>query len=236
MLNMIPNYIVKLLTLFSLVTPNTIRIAVIDTGIDLNNLSGIKFCEQTVYDFTEEGISDSTSYKHGTHIAHIIADGLKDEDYCITIMKVYRKYSVDKDMIDNSIKAYRVVLLGKYDVINYSAGGFSEQPIKREFEAIKLLTQHNIKFVVASGNDGVNLNKGCFFYPACYNLPIYVTGSVDNNNKISYYSNYGKVVKYWENGNNVRAGGITLTGTSQATALETVQIVKDLITFRRNNE
>jgi hypothetical protein len=45
-------------------------------------------------------------------------------------------------------------------------------------------------------------------------------------------SNYGPRVRFWEDGNNITAGGYTMSGTSQATALFTGNMVKKVLESR----
>jgi len=59
-----------------------------------------------------------------------------------------------------------------------------------------------------------------------YDPRIIVVGNKNEDGTPHYASSYGSSVKYWENGVNVVAFGIKLTGSSQATAIETGKIVK----------
>jgi hypothetical protein len=52
-----------------------------------------------------------------------------------------------------------------------------------------------------------------------------VVGNVDRSGKIANNSNYGKSITRWEIGVNVKAYGLIMSGTSQATATATGKIV-----------
>jgi hypothetical protein len=71
---------------------------------------------------------------------------------------------------------------------------------------------------------GIDLDKKCDIYPGCYNFPNpnfrvvgSTTGYENQYGGYNSYSNFGAVVKYWEDGTNQGLG--KLRGTSQATAI-----------------
>lgn len=196
-----------------------LRIAVLDSGYNVSKLSNIKLCDEPK-DFTGTGIKDSIG--HGTHIANIIADRLKDKNYCILIVKWYDPKVNPDYLIFYTMKAILYAAVKNTNIINYSAGGDSFRQDEKDLfeEAIK----GGITIFVAAGNDGKNLDKDCNYYPACYNLPgMNVVGNLKNTT-----SNYGKIVNKWNDGNMIYAdkgNGIMepMTGTSQACALQTVK-------------
>lgn len=202
----------------------TIKIAIIDTGINVTRDYPI-ICKDGLIDFTNEGIKDTSPQTHGTNIAGIIAKGLKDSkiDYCAYIMKVYPTQG-DINFYTLSLRAFKRALELKVDVINYSAAGAdTSQP---EQDVLKSLLASNIKVVVAAGNEGLNLDLNCGIYPACVPGVIAVGNLKDNGDK-NDHSNTGKF-EVWEIGTDVCAGKVCLTGTSQATAVRTVKIIKEL--------
>lgn len=80
---------------------------------------------------------------------------------------------------------------------------------------------------------GQDLDKNCYYFPACYNFsPTYFrvvgsnTGYVNEFGGTTNYSNYGKKVTHWENGTNV--GIPALKGTSQATATHLGKWVREI--------
>lgn len=201
-----------------------LRIAVLDSGYNVSKLSNIKLCDEPK-DFTGTGIKDSIG--HGTHIANIIADRLKDKNYCILIIKWYDPKVNPDNLIFYTMKAILYAAVKNSNIINYSAGGDSFRQDEKDLfeEAIK----GGIIVFVAAGNDSKNLDKDCNYYPACYNLPgMNVVGSLDANRNRVKSSNYGKIVNRWEYGEKVYAdkgNGIMelMGGTSQACALQTVK-------------
>ncbi|WP_432406921.1 S8 family serine peptidase [Wukongibacter sp. M2B1] len=76
----------------------------------------------------------------------------------------------------------------KVDVINISMGGSYYQPEER---AVQRAINENLVIVAAAGNEGHVKNE--IQYPASFPSVISV-GSIDNNEEISYFSNYNSAV------------------------------------------
>lgn len=105
------------------------------------------------------------------------------------------------------------------DIIHISAGGLGF--ILKEEIQINHLLKKNIKIVAAAGNEQMNLDLNCNYYPACYDKRIYVIGNYGN------YSNYGNVVDKYINGKDQTGFGVTLSGTSQSAAKFTNELLRD---------
>ena len=74
-----------------------------------------------------------------------------------------------------------------------------------------------------AGNEG---QEGCNYYPACYDSRIIVVGSSNQNGVRLDSSNYSSKVDAYMDGYEVKADGITHSGTSQSTAKMTGILVK----------
>lgn len=222
-------------------------------NIDKTGLSRPKLCNGGHIDFTRDEFDSEylkDNHGHGTHVAGIIAKGLDEIDYCLVIIKFYDPYKING--IANSVKSFQWAIDQKVDIINYSAGGteYSDDEKEVVLKALKL----GIKIVSASGNEKTRLYKQgvglspkqerklaslnrkvftCHYYPACYNSLIECVG-----NELSYgmpapSSNYGDAITVWEEGTSVysllpdNSFGV-MSGTSQATAVRTGKIVKEL--------
>lgn len=204
-----------------------IRIAVLDSGFTKGKYSDVKLCNEGHKDFTGTGLEDTVG--HGSHIANVIADRLKDVDYCIIIIKFLTKPQTLMGSIYRSTAAFHHAILVKADYINYSAGGTLEDPDERSMIAAAIY--RNIKVFVAAGNESANLDKNCEFYPACYKIPgLRVVGNVEKDGKRTKHSNYGKVVTDWENGVDIVADNgkypKAMTGTSQSCAIALAKDIK----------
>lgn len=222
-------------------------VAVIDTGIDPTLMSKPWICKEGHKDFTGSGLVDN--HGHGTHIAGIVEQHAKKvildfkknnlkslddatADFCIIAIK-YFDPKVKSDNLDLTIKSLRWAIDQKVDIINYSGGGteYSE----KEFKLIEEALKKGIKVVAAAGNERSNLETAKY-YPAMYDQRIFIVGNLQSNydKTRAPTSNYGKPVNTWEVGTNVisRLPGGTIgfmTGTSQATAVKSGKIVREML-------
>lgn len=201
----------------SLLFAKTIKVAVIDTGLD--KLKGVKLCPNGNIDLTETN-THSERGQHGNNIVHIISDNLDNVDYCIYSIKVITNNETLKSKFNQGIA---LAIEKNVDIINYSAGG-PESEIWEE-AIVYLAVKKGIKFIVAAGNNGHDLDKKCDFFPACYKFPGMTI--VGNKHKSS---NYGKnTVNVVRKAVNINAGNVVMTGTSQSCALETRRQLLDMI-------
>jgi cell wall-associated protease len=223
-----------------------IVVAVIDTGIDPELMKHNSLCEDGHKDFTGTGLADH--HGHGTHISGIIDQYAKNhiftfkkspnlidnikENYCQIIIKYYDPKANSDNNLSNTILSFRWAIDHHVDVINYSGGGatFSKEERLVVFEALN----KGIKIVAAAGNERGDIDKHKY-YPAMYDKRIYVVGNlVKDTNERAPSSNYGKSVNTWEIGTNVlsrlpsKSFGL-MTGTSQATAVKTGKIVREML-------
>ena len=224
-----------------------IVVAVIDTGIDSSLMQNRSLCEKGHKDFTKTGLNDTNG--HGTHISGIIdqysknyffnykenpnnIDNIK-ANYCQIIIKYYdanSKVSADSALVE----AFKWAIKQKVDIINISGGGYgaSDEERKVILQALSL----KIKIVAAAGNDSKDIDTYPFF-PAMYDKRIYVVGNLVStfDKTIASTSNYGKSVNTWEVGTRVFSRMLNkkfgyLTGTSQATAVKTGKIIREILT------
>lgn len=192
-----------------------IKIAIIDTGISLEQLQSNDACTGEHFSFVDEGILDKNS--HGTNIMSIISKQLVNLTHCIVSYKAFDRDGYGRGLTealrnisyDDSIK-----------YINISSGGAAFD--YTQYFIIKSLLDRGAKIIVAAGNDSFDLNKYCYYHPACYGLlynspNFYVVGST------SAYSNRGIVITDVLDGDN--KGIPPMSGTSQATARKTGELV-----------
>lgn len=212
-------------------------VAVLDTGFGYNNLGhSAKLCKFGHKDFSvdqrysaEYGTKDKIPldiHGHGTNIVGVIADNAKITNYCFVIIKYYSIKQDGKQSVEASNKALEYAANIGADFINYSGGG--PERSDRETKAVKRFLDNGGKFIAAAGNEGTNLDLiENAYYPAMDDKRIIVVGNNNFYGVRSYKSNYGKVVKRWELGENVTGYGLTMTGTSQATAVATGKILSE---------
>jgi len=224
----------------------TIRVAVIDTGLDSSLMNESFLCAQGHKDFTDTSLNDNDG--HGTSISGLIDQHVKGqllgevpiknilkstEDYCQIIIKIFDPAS-NKSTIETTVKAFEYAMSLKVDYINYSAGGleysFSEHMV------IKKVLDAGIKVIVAAGNKSSNLNKKPF-YPAKLDSRLIVVGNLNFRHQRSPTSNYGEDVDTWEIGERAvsyRTSNLVsvMTGTSQAAAIHTGKLIKKQLKSR----
>lgn len=207
-----------------------IKIALIDTGLDITDLRfSSHICPEIGKDFTGTGLNDNLG--HGSHIAGIIEQYAKGKKYCFIVLKYFNSYTQDETKThDYLIKLYQYLTELKPDIVNYSGGGgkFIEE------ETLAIQNLKNTKFFVAAGNkdEDIDINH---YYPASLDLPnVFAIASLDGDKKASY-SNYGKKV-IWKQGTDIlstvpysvdRSGLLFMSGTSQATARATADFIND---------
>lgn len=215
----------------------TLRVAVLDTGINMYLQSRLPVCE--VHDVSGYGILDT--HGHGSHIAATIAKYAGDTKYCLVIIKFFDKSMSKEQTAGNSIKGLKWVLNNKIDILNYSGGGV--YPMKEEREVITKLLDSGVIINAAAGNEATELNDKDGYYPASYDKRINVVGALDKEGVKLDSSNWGTPVTFW------RLGQITvetsietdsyMQGTSQATAVFTGEMIHDKgkeITISRGNQ
>lgn len=177
------------------------KIAVIDTGYDPSRATTkAKLCKEGHYDFLT-GTPNVNFYQvHGTHVASIIAERLKDVDYCLVILQVFTMEGPDAKADDLKQASLKAAALGVV-AVNMSFGGTSL--LKEEYEGVQALERAHIPIFAAAGNDHMNLDKNCVYFPACYglkNILIIGTQDVTDPKKPAPNSNYGKRVTIWAPG------------------------------------
>lgn len=213
-------YIILFLCSFNNLHANTLKVAVIDTGLDLKWAKSVPLCQNEHKDFTGEGLNDT--HGHGTNIIGLIVDNANTSNYCIVIIKAY-SFIQNKSFLVQALQyAYHI----NANIINLSGGGLGQQYYEKLI--VEKILDKKITLIVASGNNFLNLDKECIFYPACYDKRIYVIG----NNAPS--SNYGSIVDQVIDGNNKVGLGIRLSGSSQSTAIFTGQLLKQIALLQKN--
>lgn len=186
-------------------------VLVIDTGYnEVADLEG-KLCDYAV-DLTGTGIRDKIG--HGTNIASIIGRGLQPTQ-CIMPVKFYD--NAQMALVERALIIAQEVR-AKY--INISAGGSDYE--QTEHDLLESLLQNGVVITVAAGNENSNLKKHCTYFPACYTdlrkyKNWYVVANVHKGLLVDH-SNWNEPVNAIADGHNVKAGGYTMSGTSQACA------------------
>lgn len=215
-------------------------IAILDTGVDYTQ-SDLGSCIgpgpdcKVLLSFDtakEDGQSDADPYKHGTNVA-AIASRMAPKAKIIAIDVFDKKVAFDDDILD--ALGWVISNREKYNIVavNMSLGsplkpGEVCQTLLYD-NALKLLLYSGIQVVVSSGNTNIKDNVS---YPACHPLAITVGATTDNStpattykhcsdpslsvDSVTCFSDSSEAVDVYAPGTNITAGGIKLSGTSQA--------------------
>lgn len=166
------------------------------------------------------------TFGHGTHVTSTI---LKDacSKVKITVCKHWDKSWAKDKIYQEMYNCYKKAVALKVDIFHYSGGG-KGWDIK-EYSLITQMRENKTLFVVATGNDSLNIDMEPY-YPASYNISnIIPISNLAPSGKPNITSNYGKNV-IWEIGTNVEALGLNglekMTGTSMAAANYTNLLVR----------
>lgn len=217
-----------------------IKVAVLDTGIDLDHPDLMKNIVEAV-DFTDSRYGPDDKNGHGTHVAGIIAA----EDNGVGMIGVAPEaqlYSAKvlpdsgNGGIQSIIKGIDWAINKNVDIISMSFGT-SKKPPRRLHKHIKHAYDQGIVIVAATGNE-----NGEICYPAAYDEVISVS-AVDQNLKRANFSNYGLMNDITAPGVDIlstyKDGGYAkLSGTSMATPMITGAIAliiaryKDLFGYK----
>ena len=192
-----------------------IRVAVLDSGINFNNSNRYYLCTEGHYDATGTGLADREG--HGTNVAGLIAQGINPKTHCIVMIKFFNTYEHVSNYraYETMVDAWNHLRDMNPAYVNMSLSG--TEYWQEEYNTIKALLAGGTKISVAAGNENINFDiLGCYIFPACYHFQgnFHVVGAKDLD-----HSNRGGPIKYFEDGLNKRAWGITKTGTSQSSAI-----------------
>lgn len=188
------------------------------------------------WNFYDQNANLQDDLGHGTHVTGIISglsfptEVLGHNDVKFMILKYYSMKKKQRDTQVASNEALKYALQMGAVIINYSGGGV--QFDQNEKEIFQELEKKSIWSVVAAGNTSDNLENSNY-YPAKYQLPhMLVVSSMNSKGQKSLFANYGQsVVDLFAVGENIISFGLdqklmTMTGTSQATAMVTRMIAQ----------
>ncbi len=211
-----------------------IKIAIIDTGLDINKARSVKLCDQGHYDFVDNVPKIGKDlHGHGTNIALTIEEQLKFINYCLIIYKYnYMDTTNSATKFPSIVNAIAQALNNGVDIINFSSAGIVYSSSERHMfnRASKL----GVKVVVAAGNSGIDLtNKHCPIFPACYKgiKNLVVVGNLKDRNNLQKTSNYGTIVSQYEIGTTC-FNNECMMGTSQAAAIYSGKLARTLFNIK----
>jgi subtilisin family serine protease len=219
---MIKYIIISLLTI-STTWAEPIRVAVLDTGLDFNDVRfKSRLCKDGHFNATSEPIKDL--HGHGTHVIGLIIKYARNADYCLQIVKGFSMSG------DTNVYLRALYKTRNADIVNISMNG----KIYMVEEDVIIKNNKHITFVVAAGNERISLEE-FKRYPASYPYDNVIT--VGSKKGLSIFSNYGRIVDVWENGEHVLStvpgGEEVMSGSSMSSAIKTGKLIYETY-FKRN--
>src|SRR4051794_22136707 len=174
-------------------TGSGVTVGVVDSGVDLvhpdlkaNLLSG-------GHDYVDGDNTPSDQNGHGTHVAGIIGAvsnngiGVAGIDWKASILPVRVLNKDGSGSVSSVVNGYNYAAGHGAKIVNVSLGG--DAPSQTEYDALR--NASDTLFVVAAGNDAVNVDT-TDSYPCAYNLPnVLCVAATDANDALAYFSDYG---------------------------------------------
>lgn len=161
----------------------TVTVAVIDTGVNLQH-ELLKNRLVAGYDFVDNDNNPANEVmeeNHGTHVSGIIAQCTTENIKIMPVRVLDEEGGYDYDIAQGILYAVK----NGADIINLSLGGPKFSPYMDI--AINYALSKNIVVVAAAGNEAMDAKN---FYPS-QKKEILVVSSVNSNDDISSFSNYG---------------------------------------------
>ena len=200
------------------------RVVVIDSGLQPQYLVDKYMCRDISQISLEE--DKRVNNTHGTSVISIIKENMDIEKYCITSVRM-------RVTSGGGVIEVKDLVLKALDLRNLYAVNMSY--IMREYNHQDYLKIQNavslgVRFSVAAGNEKIDLDKACVFYPACYGKLLdkeYLKSRRSLFKVIGAkagYTNYGSVVDIYLNGGYM--GTPSMRGTSSATAEYTNMLIR----------
>lgn len=216
-------FIIPLLFMVPVKAENNYKIvvAILDTGLNTFAAVHNKICGS--YNYTKEPNVDL--HGHGSNVAGLIVKNATSAEYCI---KSYKSFAVTKPFSQEEKTSFyhqslREALEAKPTIVNISAGGVGADDEERSL--IIQMLDAGIIVVAAAGNESSDLGKDCNYFPACIDKRIIVVGNGNGTANLDSKTNYNGPVDIYVDGQLQDGFGITLSGSSQATAIVTAKII-----------
>ncbi len=203
-----------------------IKVAVIDTGVDPNH-EELSDRLAPGFDFIDNTAVVTDHHGHGSHVSGIIgaktnnSKGIAGINQEVTIIPI-RAVPSDADETDaNVIQSFEFAVQAGARVANCSFGKYQES--QAVADAITAAGEHGLLVVVASGNDGADINVSPAYPAAFHTSNMIVVASSKSDGGLSYFSNFGMgLVDLAAPGSNIyssiiNGGYASWSGTSMAT-------------------
>lgn len=199
-------------------------IAVIDSGIDLNNKDLTAHISKDSYNFVANNTNIQDDFGHGSFVASEIissrnSDGITGGAYDAELMVLKTANNVGSATPTNVVKAIMYAVDHGADIINLSLNSVLAQPTIKT--ALDYAKQHDVLVSVSSGNNLANTPN----YPAIYattNHNVVSVGATFNMNNSEVFNTVSSKAGSNSVYNYVDAGGTNITGYNQSGQIVTM--------------
>ncbi|MEC0229365.1 S8 family peptidase [Paenibacillus alba] len=173
---------------------NRVKVGVIDTPVDTQNLNLNHIFSST----NNKSIIVSPKLNHGNMVASLLGAKSTDENSYKGIIPGLNIYSIPiyQLSVDNLTQAIYQAIDLDINILNISMGTYIDEPELRE--AVNIAIGKGILIVASAGNDSTSqLN-----YPASY-MGVISVGSIDERYNVSSFTNYNERIDVYSPGWNI---------------------------------
>src|SRR3954447_2875712 len=174
-------------------TESDVTVGVVDSGVDLAHPDLKANLLSSGHDYVDGDNTPSDQNGHGTHVAGIIGAvgnngiGVAGVAWKASILPVRVLNASGSGSVSTVLHGYNYAAGRGAKIVNVSLGG--DAPSQTEYDALR--NASDTLFVVAAGNDAVNVDT-TDSYPCAYNLPnVLCVAATDANDALAYFSDYG---------------------------------------------
>src|SRR3954468_20891263 len=174
-------------------TGSGVTVSVVDSGVDLVHPDLKASLLSGGHDYVDGDNTPSDQNGHGTHVAGIIGAvgnngiGVAGIDWKASILPVRVLNKDGSGSVSSVVNGYNYAAGHGAKIVNVSLGG--DSPSQTEYDALR--NASDPLFVVAAGNDGVNVDT-TDSYPCAYDLPnVLCVAATDANDALASFSDYG---------------------------------------------
>src|SRR3954470_6141658 len=173
-------------------TESDVTVGVVDSGVDLAHPDLKANLLSSGHDYVDGDNTPSDQNGHGTHVAGIIGAvgnngiGVAGVAWKASILPVRVLNASGSGSVSTVVNGYNYAA-GRARIVNVSLGG--DSPSQTEYDALR--NASNTLFVVAAGNDGVNVDT-TDSYPCAYDLPnVLCVAATGADDQLASFSDYG---------------------------------------------
>lgn len=196
---------------------NEVIVAIIDTGINKNNIDTNRVIETNSYNFIDDNNDITDKNGHGTYMSQILLNYTPDN---VKVLPLKAANDSGTGTVLSVYLAIEKAIEENVDVINISLSNEGQSPILEK--AINDAYNANIPVVVSAGN---NASDATGYMPGNIDKAITIS-SVEDDKSLSSYSNYGNVIDYTSYGNakiiNEEGNEQIISGTSVSAVYATI--------------